>query len=77
MLWVLAILCIAEPGMGGSATGGYTGMAMSSTCPSSTVRMLARGVRFAALLGERRWGIVCVMPVPVPFLEFLKFDLMI
>lgn len=77
LLWVITVFSVAEPGMRGSTAGGHAGGTMSSTRPSSAVRVFARGVRFTALLSERWWGIVCVVPIPVPFLELLELNLMI
>ena len=76
LFWIMAFFCVAESGLGGSTTGGRLGGAMFPT-PSGSVGVSGLGVRFASLLNERWRGVVRIMPIPVPFLEFLKSGLMI
>jgi len=70
--WVMTIFCVAESGSGGSTTDGWFGGALLPARPPSTVGVPGLPMRFASLLDERRRDVVCIVPVSVPFLEFLN-----
>ena len=71
LLWVVTVFCVAESGAGGSTADGRFGSTMLYARPSSTMGVPGLSMWFASLLDERWWGVVCIVPIPVPLLEFL------